>query len=166
MPNGTYENLRMRNKPDKVDVLFVGESRPQGGTFFYQEDSALYRETKRAFNEYFAEDIFTLENFKQWHCWLYDICDEPVNGMPTTERRACIRANMPQLVEQVKRDKPKLIIVCKKGLVKSEVIRTNIMEAYRDEGNIFFLPFPAFSNQRKYREGLVRALKSIDLEGR
>ena len=52
MPNSTYENLRNNYKPNNVDVLFVGESRPQGGTFFYQENSALYRETKKAFNQY------------------------------------------------------------------------------------------------------------------
>ena len=34
MPKNTYENLRNHYKPDKVEVLFVGESRPQGGTFF------------------------------------------------------------------------------------------------------------------------------------
>ena len=42
MPNNTYENLRNHYKPDKVEVLFVGESRPQGGTFFYQGDSTLF----------------------------------------------------------------------------------------------------------------------------
>lgn len=34
MLNYAYETLRDHYKPDNVEVLFVGESRPQGGTFF------------------------------------------------------------------------------------------------------------------------------------
>lgn len=43
----TYENLRSYYKPSNVEILFVGESRPHGGAFFYLGNSALYRETKK-----------------------------------------------------------------------------------------------------------------------
>jgi len=30
------DKLRLRYRPDKISVLFVGESPPAGGTFFYK----------------------------------------------------------------------------------------------------------------------------------
>ena len=81
MKNNNFENLRNTYKPDNIEVLFVGESRPKGGTFFYQGDSALYKETKKAFDKYFDQDIFKLDKFKLWGCWLYDICENPVNHL-------------------------------------------------------------------------------------
>lgn len=161
-PVNSYEELREIYKPDKIDVLFVGESRPQGGTFFYLENSALYRETKRSFDEYLAQNVFTLEYFKKWNCWLYDICDEPVNGINNIERAEHIRTRMPQLVEFIEEVKPKIIIVCKKTFVENNIRTTNIMESYNDDKNIFFLPFPACGRQRDYREGLIKVLDSID----
>ena len=161
MPNNTYENLRNHYKPDKVEVLFVGESRPQGGTFFYQGDSALYRETKKAFDEFFEEDIFTLNRFKNWNCWLYDISENPVNGLGDHERKAEIHLNIPKLIDTIETFNPKTIIVCKKKFVEPEIRKSSIMYNYCEGESIFFLPFPGQGNQRKYREGLVKALGGI-----
>lgn len=37
------EELRRKYRPDKVLALFVGESAPAGGTFFYAGNSQMYR---------------------------------------------------------------------------------------------------------------------------
>jgi hypothetical protein len=37
------EHLRKHYRPDRVRILFVGESPPASGRFFYQADSGLYR---------------------------------------------------------------------------------------------------------------------------
>lgn len=111
MPNYAYEKLRDQYKPDNVDVLFVGESRPQGGTFFYQGNSALYRETKKAFDEFLNEDVFTLNKFQNWKCWLYDICEDPVNGLADHDRNAEIQLNIPRLIDIIETLNPRAIIV-------------------------------------------------------
>lgn len=163
MSNNEYENLRNQYKPDRVEVLFVGESRPQRGTFFYQGDSILYKETKKAFDEFLQEDIFTLEMFKNCKCWLYDICESPVNGLPNHERNAEIHRNIPALADIIKTLNPKVIIVCKMGSVRDEIRQSNIMDNYAENESIFFLPFPLYQNNiERYREGLVRALGKID----
>ena len=161
MSNNAYENLRNHYKPDKVEVLFVGESRPQGGTFYYQGDSALYRETKKAFDEFFGEDIFTLSRFKSLRCWLYDICENPVNGLGDHERKAEIQLNIPRLIDTIETLNPRTIIVCKKKFVEPEIRNSSTMDKYCEGKSIFFLPFPGQGNQRKYREGLVKALGEI-----
>ncbi|MDP3385787.1 MAG: hypothetical protein Q8S24_01030 [Eubacteriales bacterium] len=159
--NNSYEKLRNHYKPDNVEVLFVGESRPQGGTFFYQGDSALYRETKKAFDEFFREDVFTLNRFKNWNCWLYDICEDPVNGLGNHERKKEIHFNMPRLVDIIETLNAKAIIVCKKTFVESEIRNSRIMDNYCEGESIFFLPFPGQGNQIKFREGLVKSLGEI-----
>jgi len=45
------DELRARYCPDVVRVLFVGESSPAGGTFFYAANSKLYFATKHAFEQ-------------------------------------------------------------------------------------------------------------------
>lgn len=46
---GPIERQRRRYKPKEVRVLFIGESPPEGGTFFYLANSKLYRHTKSRF---------------------------------------------------------------------------------------------------------------------
>jgi hypothetical protein len=164
MRNSTFEKLRNYYRPDDIEILFVGESRPQSGTFFYNEDSNLYRETKKAFNEYFGENIFTLDAFKNWNCWLYDICKNPVNGLPDKERRAEIRRNITRLEKFIESVNPKYIIVCKKSFVMDEIHTSNIMNRYREKETIFFLPFPSNGRQREYRGGLINTLAIIGLQ--
>lgn len=164
MTNSYFENLRSLYKADVIKVLFVGESRPQGGTFFYLGNSALYRETKKAFDEYFNKDVFTLDRFKEWKCWLYDICDNPINGFNDRERLNHIHSNIPRLVDAVKQVKPKAIIVCKKKFVEQEIKKSSIMSTFHERENIFFLPFPGHGNQRKYRESLIESLGRINFK--
>lgn len=164
MPNDTFENLRKNYKPDNVEVLFIGESRPQGGTFFYQEDSSLYRETKKAFDEYLTQDIFTLGNFKKWNCWLYDICKNPVNALDDAKRIGCIHKNIPRLVDVLETEKPKLIIVCKKTFVEPEIRSSYVMNTFRNGESIFFLSHPGHGNQSKFRDGLIKALEVFNFK--
>ena len=84
------EELRKSYKPDKVKILFVGESPPAGGTFFYNANSNLYRNTKKAF-EIALEKEWSydfLSDFKKMGCYLVDLCLIPVNkGMTKKEYR-------------------------------------------------------------------------------
>jgi hypothetical protein len=45
------EAVRQNYKPSEVCTLFVGESVPFGGTFFYHKDSKLFNATQKAFVE-------------------------------------------------------------------------------------------------------------------
>lgn len=46
MLNNDFKVLRYQNKPDLIKVLFIGESRPNGRTIFYNENSNLYKYTE------------------------------------------------------------------------------------------------------------------------
>ena len=158
MQNCDYEMIRNYYRPDVIEILFVGESRLKGGIFFFNEDSSLFRETKKAFDEYLGKNIFTLDSFKKWNCWLYDICEIPVNGLPDNERKNEIRRNIPYLEKFIESINPKYIIVCKKTLVRDAIYSSNIMKKYRENETVFFLPHPSNGRQSEYREGLINAL--------
>jgi hypothetical protein len=72
------EHLRLYYRPPEVRVLFVGESPPAGGTFFYAADSGLYRATRDAFYEAIPEARSGkfLERFAAYGCYLEDLCQE------------------------------------------------------------------------------------------
>jgi hypothetical protein len=44
------ENLRHSFRPEIITTLFVGESPPNGGTFFYKGDSLLHHQMKESFS--------------------------------------------------------------------------------------------------------------------
>ena len=159
MSGNKYEDLRNEYKPAKVKLLFVGDSRPGGGKFFYQGDSVLYKETKKAFDQYYNNEEFTLDRFVELNCWFVDICLEPIGHLSSKEKREQIVENMPRLINTIKKESPKAIVVCKKTIVEPEMKKTSIMEKYEEDRSIFFLPFPARGHQDLYRAGLAKALK-------
>jgi hypothetical protein len=53
--------LRARHRPERVTILFVGESPPACGQFFYNRDSRLYRAMLHAFES--VDSAITNDNF-------------------------------------------------------------------------------------------------------
>jgi hypothetical protein len=82
------EKTRLKYKPKNIRFLFVGESMPAGGTFFYFENSNLYKYTKEAFLQNFdwPEKDF-LKLFKSNRFYLDDLCQEPINYLDETKKR-------------------------------------------------------------------------------
>jgi hypothetical protein len=100
-------------------VLFVGESPPAGGAFFYAGDSQLYRSTRDAFSDSLGEGVQPfLERFVDLGCYLEDLCDEPVNRLGR-ERRAVHRSNEARLAGALAQLQPAVIIVLLKSIADS-----------------------------------------------
>jgi uracil-DNA glycosylase len=62
-----HEATRARYHPEKVRLLFVGESPPASGRFFYNRDSGLYRAMLGAFHamDHTISDDNFLDVFKR-----------------------------------------------------------------------------------------------------
>ena len=94
MPGLSQAERRRRSyRPDDIRVLFIGESPPAGGTFFYDGNSKLYRATKEAFETAIPtlrrEGEF-LTAFQRLGCYLEELAPRPVNGLPEADReQAC-----------------------------------------------------------------------------
>ena len=77
------EKLRRSFRPHRITTLFVGESPPQGGTFFYRGDSVLYHKMREALG---ASADFLAE-FKAKGCYLDDLVLYPINKMKEPMRK-------------------------------------------------------------------------------
>lgn len=107
------ESLRKAHKPAQVRLLFVGESAPASGTFFYAQNSTIYFETRAAFDHAFPMKPATkpfLDLFMELGCYLDDLCLEPINNLPVADRqRKRIEAVGP-LAERLRGYRPQMVI--------------------------------------------------------
>ncbi len=135
------ERLRKRYLPDPVRILFVGESPPASGRFFYQADSGLYRAVRDTFAIAFPwlpKSDF-LSRFRSLGCYLVDLCSHPVDQMTRKARERSCRAAELGLARTIRGLHPKIIV----AMVRS--IRLNVRRAQDGAGwsGLYLeLPYP------------------------
>jgi len=140
-PAENAERLRRRYRPERVRLLFIGESPPASGRFFYRRDSGLYRAMRDAFRRIdpsITDDTF-LNRFQRSGCYLIDACAAPVDRLDAKSRRAACLAGEPALARRIRQLKPGTIVT----LVKS--IQVNVAHAAgqaRWRGPILDVPYP------------------------
>ena len=154
-----FEKTRASYRPDRITTLFVGESAPHGGTFFYNQDSGLYREIRKAFR---GDENF-LEHFKQSGFYLDDLVLEPVNHLDNARRRSLCRESIASLVERLKDYKPQAILI----LLYS--IKPMVLQAMGEAGILFepfSTPYPGFGNQPRFRKAMAQIIPHLPTNGR
>ena len=84
-----HDYCRYSYMPDDIKVLFVGESPPAGGDFFYFGVGNLFNNTKQAFENVLGIKFKTsngfLNFFKCCSCYLEDLIPIPGLGVPTSK---------------------------------------------------------------------------------
>ena len=120
MSESPVEKLRRSYKPNQVQVLFVGESPPAGGDFFYAGNSRLSRYTQEAFTEAFGVTFKSvgsfLDYFRRAGCYLDDLCLTPVNHLSRSERRGERRRGIVHLAERIADMSPRAVVVVMRGI--------------------------------------------------
>ena len=72
--------IRQSFRPEEIRILFVGESPPVGGTFFYCGNSQMFNNMNRVIGGHLFESTNNfLINFKENGCYLDDLVLSPVN---------------------------------------------------------------------------------------
>lgn len=137
----THEQLRRRYRPPRVRLLFVGESPPASGRFFYKRDSGLYRAMREVFESVdpAVNDETFLEVFQSSGCYLIDLCSEPVDRMPRALRRAACRAREQRLARTIVRLRPQMIVTMLSS-IESNVSRAVARASW--SGPWLKLPYP------------------------
>lgn len=168
----TAEVARHRYRPSVVKVLFIGESPPSSGKFFYLGNSKLVRETERAFRRAVPDligDDF-LSSFERLGCYLDDLCLRPVNQLKKGGRagkqqlaREHIAGERP-LAERAAQADPEAIVLIGLGIEKN--VRRAIAEAGCDDLPFHALPFPNRPDQvERYHDQLAAALTELRRTG-
>lgn len=157
----SFEQARMAHQPKRIRVLFVGESRPANGTFFYNGDSILVRYMCEAFGLSPGADgscASLLAEFEARGYYLRDLCLDPVNQLPRLAREQARRDGEVMLGARIRNDRPDAIVVVMKAIVPS------VRRVLRSEGleiPLHVLPFPAFGHQRQFVEQLASLLTRL-----
>jgi hypothetical protein len=131
-----FEIERERYRPANIVILFVAESRPERGTFFYFKDSNLYRVLLAAFQNVF-QDINNsnfLEKFKEKGCYLEDLCIDPVNKLDDFSRNNARMKGIPILKIKLKKFNPSVVITLMKAIssyIDEAVEGANVPIAFR-----------------------------------
>jgi len=149
------ERLRRRYRPGRVRLLFIGESPPASGRFFYRCDSGLYRALLGAFREWRPSigDGEFLEVFRSAGCYLIDLCPFPVDQLEPHARRAACRDAELLLSRQIRGLRPELVAT----VVQS--IRGNVTRALAGagwHGRVLDLPYPG--RWSRFRDTFVMRL--------
>ncbi len=142
--------------PDRITTLFVGESRPHGGTFFYDQNSKLFTAMKIVFggSENFCDD------FKSRGFYLDDLVPEPVNTMKPKERIAMRKASVASLAIRLKEYQPEAIVVV---MCAIEPLIQKAKEQAGIKCDVYCTPFPAFGNQTRFREAMVDIIPNLPM---
>lgn len=153
------EALRQRYRPDDIVVLFVGESAPAGGTFFYEANSNLFRATREACALAFGnvpDGTAFLRWFRDQGFWLCDLTDRPVNRKRGRPRKLEVNAGVAGLAAVIADAQPDFVVSVKTS------IETEVRQAAERAGfagnRIVVLPFPLYQWRVAYVRELARFL--------
>jgi hypothetical protein len=139
-------------------MLFVGESPPASGRFFYQADSGLYRAIRQTFLSAFPnpKDADFLKSFRDLDCYLVDLCGYPVDNLPGKQRRLACKQGGTRLAAQIRQLDPEVIVT----IVRS--IAANVQRAQaraKWHGTHLELPYPG--RWKSHRLAFEQALRPI-----
>jgi hypothetical protein len=149
---------RAQYRPQRVKVLFVGESPPANGKFFYCGGNDLLRNMRNAVGEPVAEDRVFLEGFKAWGWYLDDLVTRPIDDLPRAERERACRDARPDLAARIAGYQPNAIVTILRRIgddVEIAACRAG------SKACLYCVPFPGQSHQEKFRKGMLEILPKL-----
>ena len=159
MTTDEYEDLRHEYEPHPIRVLFVGESRPASGKFFYKGNTVLYHATKQALGTAYDRDWRNATDFLNFFrccgCYLDDLCREPVHQTDDADRQR--QEAVSGLAERTEEWAPQAVIAV---LLRIEEYVSQAMSTANLRVPFYCLPFPAHW-YRRYVEELIAALREL-----
>jgi hypothetical protein len=157
------EVTRAHYRPDRITTLFVGESAPASGAFFYYGDSAMLRHMQRATEAVLGVGSGDfLDRFKAWGWFLDDLVLTPVDRLPSAERKAqCLNAQA-SLADRIAVYQPAAIVTLLlsiKGIVQAAAIAAGSSAAR------YAVPFPGMGQQTRFRDEMARIIPVLPKSG-
>lgn len=150
------ESLRRRFRPACVRLLFIGESPPASGRFFYRGDSGLYRAALQAFHavDPSITDANFLAVFQASGCYLIDLCWKPVDHLDLPSRRAACQTSEASLSRTIGWLHPLKIVTVLRS-IEANVTRAAFHADWH--GPFLHLPYPG--RWSRHRDVFVDTLK-------
>jgi hypothetical protein len=152
------EATRTRFRPERITTLFVGESAPASGDFFYYGNNAMLRYMREAVEDSLGESGDFFERFKANGWFLDDLVLTPVDQLSGPARKAkCLHAQT-SLATRIAEYKPLAIVSLLKRVEK------NVAAAAIAAGSNalrFAVPFAGHGNQPRFNAEMVRLIPTL-----
>lgn len=152
------EALRARYRPDPIKVLFVGESAPAGGRFFYATTGQVFQSFKQALAPDLGGSDAFLDRFRDAGLYLDDLVLTPVNHLTPQQRMARNADAAPALAARIASYQPRVIV----GFAKR--IALPLAQAHARSGvacPLHIVSFPGNGQQANFRRELAEILPSL-----
>jgi hypothetical protein len=149
------EALRTSYRPDRITTLFVGESAPVNGTFFYDGNNSMVRYMQRAVETVLPGAGDFLHRFRDYGWYLDDLVLSPVNHLNQAARKAAWYGSCDSLAARIAEYQPLAVVSLLSG------IKDIVSDAARKAGStatLYSVPFPGMGNQTKFHTEMLRIL--------
>lgn len=138
-----HKALQSAYEPTALRVLFVGESPPASGKYFYACNSMLYFAMRDVFVQTLGRRTNGgfLDFFQELGCYLTDLSDEPLNqlSLGSPERVAARRGGVATLADLIRTRRPVALVGV---LLDIEPEVRDAVDASGESPAVHFLPFP------------------------
>jgi hypothetical protein len=154
----TVEEIRKRFQPQRITTLFVGESAPHSGDFFYHGNTAMTAHMRRAVELAFGKSDDFLRTFQAYGWYLDDLVLEPVNHLTKLERvTKCLEAQEP-LAKRIETYQPAAIV----SLLKSIEPFVNAAAILaRSNALRYCVPFPGMGQQQRFQDAMAAIIQKL-----
>jgi hypothetical protein len=149
------EALRSSYRPNRITTLFVGESAPINGTFFYAGNSSMVGYMQRAVDTLLSGEGDFLARFRDHGWYLDDLVLAPINHLTRAQRIAAWRGARDSLSTRIAAYQPLAIVSVLSGI--KEIVADAAMKA-GGTATMFAVPFPGMGNQKKFHSEMQRIL--------
>ena len=153
------EAVRVSYRPQVVEILFVGESPPANGDFFYVS-SAMTSHMAHVFETIsttrFASSSEFLDFFKAKGCYLDDISHDPVDHLARAERKRALGHCVDSFGARLAYYDPKLVVAILKSI---ETYVNRAAESAHIICPVHAVPFPGQGHQRRFAAELLQILR-------
>jgi hypothetical protein len=150
------ENAHAKYLPtNRIKVLFVGESLPSNGSYFYCGDNALLREMRCAVGGPEGDDDF-LKSFMERGWYLDDLVQTPINDRSELKKKC--REARDSLAIRIAKYKP-AAIVCLLRRIRDDVEVAALMAD--SEACCYTVSFPP-QHPRRFREEMKLILPRLE----
>lgn len=147
------EALRVSFRPATITTLFVGESAPASGQFFYDGRNSMARFMATALSD--VHDDTFLDRFKALGWYLDDLVPYPVNRMTRAKRKVAWIASAPSLTKRIAEYQPQAIVSLLKGM---KAVVEGAATASGCRAPIHTVAFPGMGNQARFRAEMAALL--------
>lgn len=155
----SIEKIRESYRPEDIKILFVGESPPESGDFFYVDGimtKFISKPFEFKFNIQFNNNQDFLSFFKEQQCYLDDLCLEPIDKVSPSKRRLMSKENVLPFSQRLSSMQPIIVISILKRIEKY------VIEAIELSGvktQFYSVPFPGFGNQNRFKDEVLGILE-------